>query len=687
MRTTGFSAIHMSGVSPLGPADLDSKANPCLPSGFSFADGKNNSLVDAIDPTLPIDQVSFATLGDPSNTANHSTGAFASTKRNAEGDEEAEMNTKRHREDRFSMTAHSTDNLLGRSWGPNVLTEPSGSHTANLSFRAMLPGNQNMNDNLTSNLAGAPTDHNNAAGPNFFAMNNHALLQAGFSAQLLRDHVARNQAAAANAMLLAQFGGNNAAFGGNNAQFGGNNPQFDGTNFEMFGAISQHQQISPWGNQLQGQGAQLAAAQQQANQFAALQSFVQLDQLRQGNMGIAQPNSTLSSLMSAQGIPQPERQHDLSSLLRQLNATNNSQLTMNGPGGGIPNFGASSPRNATVPASPTPMRATLSMQHALSKQPHQRLLELPPCEEGHIDSHFGRAFFPLGIEEDPNWLSEFHCYVRSDLVEVFRASRDDAKARNNSIAYQQVGIRCRFCAHMPTSARAGRASAFPSSVRQIYQSFTMMLRDHFGNCEAMPAPTLEKFMLLKDKPAQGATDSKRYWIHSATKIGMADTSDGLVINEQTRADGAKLSPFGTASNQKWEDEAYTSETLVVPSDRPLVAEFLFVLMSQVQPIRLTEAECIGNRRSLRVGLPGFGCIYCCEHKRLGLCRMFPARRRTLPSKVNDLYDHLRRCNLCPKAVKDVIENARHQMRMGFHSDQGGDREFFDRVWARLGHSE
>lgn len=212
-----------------------------------------------------------------------------------------------------------------------------------------------------------------------------------------------------------------------------------------------------------------------------------------------------------------------------------------------------------------------------------------------------------------------------------------------------------------------------------------MLRDHFGNCDAMPTPIQEKFRLLKDKPAQGATDSKRYWMYSATKIGMTDSTDGIMMTVQSRIAGARSPPFGTSDGQRWDDDVFRSVPLVLPSDRTLVSEFLFVLMSQVQPIRLMEAECIGNRRSLRVGLPGFGCRYCCENRRLGLCRMFPARRRTLPGKVNDVYDHLRRCSVCPESVKNHLERTKHQMNTGFHADQGGDREFFDRVWSRLGH--
>jgi hypothetical protein len=109
-------------------------------------------------------------------------------------------------------------------------------------------------------------------------------------------------------------------------------------------------------------------------------------------------------------------------------------------------------------------------------------------------------------------------------------------------------------------------------------------------------------------------------------------------------------------------------------------------MSQTQLVRLTEAERIGNRRSLRLGLPGFGCKFCCEHRRLGLCRMFPARRRTLPSKVVDLYDHLRRCTVCPDKVKQELDRTYQHTNNGFQSDQGADREFFDHVWSRLGHN-
>jgi hypothetical protein len=311
---------------------------------------------------------------------------------------------------------------------------------------------------------------------------------------------------------------------------------------------------------------------------------------------------------------------------------------------------------------------------------------LPPCDEV-TPVHFNqRPSYPLGTTEDPNWLSEFHCFVRSDMIEVFRASKEDCRARNKAIQYQQVGIRCRFCCHLPPSSRSSRSSAFPSSLRQIYQSFTMMLREHSVKCDQVPSSVATRLHHLKGQPAQGATDSKGYWIHAAKKIGLTDTSHGIVITETSRMEGANIAPFGTEQDQVLADDRQMSFPLISPSDRASVPEFLYVLLTQTQVVRLMETERIGNRRSLSVGLPGIGCKYCCMHRRLGLCRMFPVRRRTLPSKVNDIYHHIQRCSLTPATVKHELKRLYDELSTSNHQHlkmKEGEREFFDRLWKRL----
>merc|ERR1712038_1230619 len=149
----------------------------------------------------------------------------------------------------------------------------------------------------------------------------------------------------------------------------------------------------------------------------------------------------------------------------------------------------------------------------------------------------------LGTEEDSIWLSDFLCFVRSHCVEVFTASQSDVLYRRNSkkISKNQVGIRCRFCCHLPHSERGGRSSSFPSSISRIYQSFTMMIRDHFSTCKEMPQHEREQYNKLKNTTTKGAMESKKYWVDSALSLGMVDTGNGIFFKKD-------LSPEQPLSN-------------------------------------------------------------------------------------------------------------------------------------------
>ena len=535
---------------------------------------------------------------------------------------------------------------LGRAWGPDVAVQPSinsGNNTDSV-IRQLL-------QERSMGRSAAP-----ASGNIGDLLREEALLRELSAQQYIQQQAARN---AATAQLMSSLSGNQFSPG---VGLGG------GLSVYELARLQQLQQTSyPMGldSSLVGHYSNMIGQLPSSR----LQELQLLEQLR------AQQGNSLGGLANAGSPLNSSTRQDFSPLLQQFRQRSGMPLSsarVIGSSEATPSQGIGGNSEGTSVASGA---AGIG----------QRTVGLPPCEEGNLGPFNTRPFHPLGIDEDPNWLSEFHCFVRSELIEVFRASREDCKARNNAITYQQVGIRCRFCAHLDSSARAGRSSAFPSSLSQIYQSFTMMLRDHFGNCEAMPARTKEQFLALKDKPAQGATDSKRFWVYSATKLGMEDSSKGITVTEQSLAKAVMSPPFATAPGQPWADDKLKNVPLVLSSDQPLVSDFLYLLMSQTQLVHLTEPERIGNRRSLRLGLPGFSCRYCCEHRRLGLCRMFPARRRTLPGKVNDLYDHLRRCSLCPDSVKKQLSLAHRRSNQNMNSPSGGDREFFDRIWNRLGH--
>jgi hypothetical protein len=164
----------------------------------------------------------------------------------------------------------------------------------------------------------------------------------------------------------------------------------------------------------------------------------------------------------------------------------------------------------------------------------------PPCQEGTLRPYSERTILPLSGEEDETWLSEFLCFVRSDLVEVFRASNKDVASRVNSrkIFHHQIGIRCRFCAHIPYIDRACRSATFPSSVDRTYQSLTMMIRDHFVDCTSVPRRKWERFAELKTWPSSSITGARRYWIDSAKNLGMVDTpTKGIMWDANARLAG------------------------------------------------------------------------------------------------------------------------------------------------------
>mmetsp|Transcript_5660 Transcript_5660/g.11750 ORF Transcript_5660/g.11750 Transcript_5660/m.11750 type:complete len:741 (+) Transcript_5660:263-2485(+) len=592
-------------------------------------------------------------------------------------------------------TMHPSDQLNNRAWGPNVMLEPTPLGTT-ADYSAQLDFLNSLRDS-SSGLPSASGFGSAGAGGGAPGLNSNPLL----ADQLLLQDVSAHQ------LLQDHLNNNNALLGSLGAQ------PYDSL---LAGAPSAPQAVGSSGMQLPfGMNAAAVAANPMGQLFSSFPN-PQVGAIQQAPTASASFAALAPSTGAAQGIGGAggQQQAALDDLMRQLSATQNQ-----GPFGGAPGMaphpsfhggmllqaagfhspdalnslsvalgGAGAPSGMTTAAEApnnTMMGGVTAGGLVNSNAASMARPLLPPLDEGRVPHFTERPKFCLGIDEDPNWLSEFHCFVRSELIEVCRAGPDDCKTRNNAIRTEQVGIRCRFCAHKPSNARAGRSSAFPSSLRQIYQSFTMMLREHFPNCDRLPQNHSDTFSNLKDKPSQGATNSKEYWSYSAMKLGLTDSSHGIVISEDTVNAGSNAPPFGTTENEPWTDDETKAIQLVNPADRPLVAEFLFVLLSQVQVVRLRPSERIGNRRSLQAGLPGLACRACCDHRRLGLCRLFPARRRTLPSKLGDMYDHLRRCNLVPKAVKDHLERLKQDVTEDSMSDRDDSKEFFDRLWCRMGH--
>lgn len=148
-------------------------------------------------------------------------------------------------------------------------------------------------------------------------------------------------------------------------------------------------------------------------------------------------------------------------------------------------------------------------------------LNTPPCYKDPMN---------LGAEEDSQHLSKFLQFLRSECCEVFTASEDEVFQRRKSkqIRLHQVGIRCALCAGKAYNERTLRSACYPSSFDRIYQSVTMMIRDHFPDCPHFSESMRMKYDTIKASSVRkGNYEAKSYWIKSAQLLGIVETDEGL----------------------------------------------------------------------------------------------------------------------------------------------------------------
>jgi hypothetical protein len=278
---------------------------------------------------------------------------------------------------------------------------------------------------------------------------------------------------------------------------------------------------------------------------------------------------------------------------------------------------------------------------------------------------------PIGLPEDKYWLSELQVYLRSNFAEAFGATEKDIAApmhgRNKPIALGQVGIRCIYCRDDTPSERGQQATSYPSLISGIYNSVQQMLRLHFDCCYAMPVEARRKIESLKvSSSARGGR--KQYWVDSAHRLGLVDTPDGIKFSRDpygplpplsgpSVANSAKLvellnnqegeekdtsievvSSDAIIEGQSQEPQAPAEEInplleeteiypLVLPEDKHLISDYLYLTLEQMQPCHLMEADRVGCYKGRKVGFPGLACKHCVGQAGCG--RYFPASEASL----------------------------------------------------------
>jgi hypothetical protein len=140
----------------------------------------------------------------------------------------------------------------------------------------------------------------------------------------------------------------------------------------------------------------------------------------------------------------------------------------------------------------------------------------------------------LSSRSDVIQLTKFQVFLRLH-IEAFAASPIDVavrtRGRNKAVVLNQVGIRCRHCAHVPINERVRGSVYFPSTTMGFYQAAQNMSSTHLqcGLCPEMPESIKNEFALLigTKTAASSSAGGRLYWGRCAQQMGLVDTEQGI----------------------------------------------------------------------------------------------------------------------------------------------------------------
>lgn len=130
----------------------------------------------------------------------------------------------------------------------------------------------------------------------------------------------------------------------------------------------------------------------------------------------------------------------------------------------------------------------------------------------------------LAVPDDPNELNSLHCFVRSDLLEVFSLVDDTSKRGRSAAGVKgsRVGFRCVHCGHLSRKEKEGASMSifYPKSLKDIYRSVCTWQRIHFKACKHVPQNLVEQYDYYKD--IDRTRGKKKHWVESAYRLGLRD---------------------------------------------------------------------------------------------------------------------------------------------------------------------
>lgn len=209
-------------------------------------------------------------------------------------------------------------------------------------------------------------------------------------------------------------------------------------------------------------------------------------------------------------------------------------------------------------------------------------LSAPPAKPM-VQHHEVPKNFPtrLALPNDEAKLNSLHCFLRSELLEIFVVERSANKSPTHSpgSSVGRVGLRCVFCAmarkrhamsatpeldsanaqHQPRPDEAPMAVFYPKSIAEIYRLVTSWQRCHLRKCRNLPPDIRSKWTLLRENDkSRGKT---HYWITSAKEIGLVDCNSraGGIRFASPRSNSAASGSIATALSGAADNDSVVSD--------------------------------------------------------------------------------------------------------------------------------
>ena len=324
--------------------------------------------------------------------------------------------------------------------------------------------------------------------------------------------------------------------------------------------------------------------------------------------------------------------------------------------------------------------------------------------------------------------------------------------RNKPVSLGQVGIRCMHCRDDPVMERGQQAVSYPSLISGIYNSVQTMLRMHFDSCLAMPPDIRRKIEQLRQSASSrggrkqywmdsakrlGLIDTTHGIYFSRCPLttplpppisnpgrGRGANKDAFSINKtfdentganksdkplkkgrgNRKSEVAKLDivpaiissepviPTSASIELDETDLPLAPEKpafpLVLPEDKPLICDYLYLTLEQMQPAKLMQADRVGCYKARDIGFPGLACKHCVGQAGCG--RYFPASEASLSQTTTSqtILNHVRNCRRCPIAIRESLELMKRAKlgpdgKKAEKPKHGGRKVFFRRLWCRI----